>query len=214
MMKHKIWPLTLGFIGLVTVSAAAFSATESERTLSSSYMVNSDTEIHLDATVGTVELSVTDEDVVKIELRVESDDNGWFTSGGDLDNVLIKGERTGTRLNISATPDDDMSQHWKISVPRSQLLEVDLGVGQIEGEVPFNDLKVDLGVGDVSLNLANGEYSSVNASVGVGDTRLKNFENIQQDRMIVTSESSFRGNGSVKVQVEVGVGDVTLSRKD
>ena len=202
MMKHKIWPLTLGFIGLVTVSTAAFSA-ESERTLTSSYIVSSDTEIHLDATVGTVELSVTEGDTVGIELRVESDDDGWFVSGG---------ERDGNRLEISATPDDDMSQHWIVSVPRSRLLEIDLGVGQIEGDVPFNDLKVDLGVGDVSLNLAKGDYKQVEASVGVGDTSLKNFGNTQEDRMIVTSESSYQGNGSVRVKVEVGVGDVTLKQ--
>lgn len=211
MMKHKIWPLTLGFIGLVTVSTAAFSA-DSERTLTSSYIVSSDTEIHLDATVGTVELNVTDGDTVGIELRVESDDDGWFVSGGELDKVIIKGERDGNRLEISATPDDDMSQHWIVSVPRSRLLEIDLGVGQIEGDVPFNDLKVDLGVGDVSLNLANGDYKQVEASVGVGDTSLKNFGNTQEDRMIVTSESRYQGNGSVRVQVEVGVGDVTLEQ--
>jgi|TARA_R100000935_G_C2820578_1_gene159575 hypothetical protein len=211
MMKHKIWPLTLGFIGLVTVSTAAFSA-ESERTLTSSYIVSSDTEIHLDATVGTVELSVTEGDTVGIELRVESDDDGWFVSGGELDKVIIKGERDGNRLEISATPDDDMSQHWIVSVPRSRLLEIDLGVGQIEGDVPFNDLKVDLGVGDVSLNLAKGDYKQVEASVGVGDTSLKNFGNTQEDRMIVTSESSYQGNGSVRVKVEVGVGDVTLKQ--
>ncbi len=210
-MKHKIWPLTLGFIGLVTVSTAAFSA-ESERTLTSSYIVSSDTEIHLDATVGTVELSVTEGDTVGIELRVESDDDGWFVSGGELDKVIIKGERDGNRLEISATPDDDMSQHWIVSVPRSRLLEIDLGVGQIEGDVPFNDLKVDLGVGDVSLNLAKGDYKQVEASVGVGDTSLKNFGNTQEDRMIVTSESSYQGNGSVRVKVEVGVGDVTLKQ--
>ena len=211
MMKHKIWPLTLGFIGLVTVSTAAFSA-ESERTLTSSYIVSSDTEIHLDATVGTVELSVTEGDTVGIELRVESDDDGWFVSGGELDKVIIKGERDGNRLEISATPDDDMSQHWIVSVPRSRMLEIDLGVGQIEGDVPFNDLKVDLGVGDVSLNLAKGDYKQVEASVGVGDTSLKNFGNTQEDRMIVTSESSYQGNGSVRVKVEVGVGDVTLKQ--
>ncbi|PWW41405.1 hypothetical protein DFO83_10185 [Idiomarina loihiensis] len=211
MMKHKIWPLTLGFIGLVTVSTAAFSA-ESERTLTSSYIVSSDTEIHLDATVGTVELSVTEGDTVGIELRVESDDDGWLVSGGELDKVIIKGERDGNRLEISATPDDDMSQHWIVSVPRSRLLEIDLGVGQIEGDVPFNDLKVDLGVGDVSLNLAKGDYKQVEASVGVGDTSLKNFGNTQEDRMIVTSESSYQGNGSVRVKVEVGVGDVTLKQ--
>lgn len=214
MMKHKIWPLTLGFIGLVTVSTAAFSATENERTLNNSYMVSSDTEIHLDATVGTVELSVTDGDAVEVELRVESDDNSWFSSGGELEKVLIKGERDGNRLEISATPNDDMSQHWIVSVPKTRWLSVNLGVGEIEGELPFTDVDVDLGVGDISLNLANGEYKRVEASVGVGDTSLRNFENTQESRMIVTSESSYRGNGAVSVQVEVGVGDVTLSKNN
>ena len=213
MMKHKIWPLTLGFIGLVTVSSAAFSA-EKERTLNSSYMVSSDSEIHIDATVGTVELSVSDTDAVEIELRVESDNDGWFANGGDLEKVLIKGERNDNQLKISATPDDDMSQHWKISVPKTQRLEVDLGVGEISGNVPFNDLNIDLGVGDISLNLAKGDYGRVEAAVGVGDTSLQNFGNTQENRMIVTSESSYRGNGSVTVQVEVGVGDVTLSKNN
>tara|TARA_R100001509_G_C4876857_1_gene218801 strand:+ start:662 stop:1339 length:678 start_codon:yes stop_codon:yes gene_type:complete len=214
MMKHKIWPLTLGFIGLVTLSTAAFSANDRERTLTDSYIVSSDTEIRLDATVGTVELRVTEGEAVEIELRVESDDDGWFASGGDLSEVLIKGERSGNQLEISATPHDDMSQHWKVSVPRSRLLEVNLGVGEISGDLPFNNVKVDLGVGDVSLNLANGEYGLVEASVGVGDTSLRNFGNTQENRMLVTSESSYRGNGSTDVQVEVGVGDVTLTRNN
>jgi hypothetical protein len=214
MMKHKIWPLTLGFIGLITLSTAAFSANDRERTLTDSYIVSSDTEIRLDATVGTVELRVTEGEEVEIELRVESDDDGWFASGGDLSEVLIKGERSGNQLEISATPDDDMSQHWKVSVPRSRLLEVNLGVGEISGDLPFNNVKVDLGVGDVSLNLANGEYGLVEASVGVGDTSLRNFGKTQENRMLVTSESSYRGNGSTDVQVEVGVGDVTLTRSN
>jgi len=214
MMKHKIWPLTLGFIGLITLSTAAFSANDRERTLTDSYIVSSDTEIRLDATVGTVELRVTEGEAVEIELRVESDDDGWFASGGDLSEVLIKGERSGNQLEISATPDDDMSQHWKVSVPRSRLLEVNLGVGEISGDLPFNNVKVDLGVGDVSLNLANGEYGLVEASVGVGDTSLRNFGKTQENRMLVTSESSYRGNGSTDVQVEVGVGDVTLTRSN
>jgi hypothetical protein len=193
MMKHKIWPLTLGFIGLITLSTAAFSANDRERTLTDSYIVSSDTEIRLDATVGTVELRVTDGEAVEIELRVESDDDGWFASGGDLSEVLIKGERSGNQLEISATPDDDMSQHWKVSVPRSRLLEVNLGVGEISGDLPFNNVKVDL---------------------GVGDTSLRNFGNTQENRMLVTSESSYRGNGSTDVQVEVGVGDVTLTRSN
>lgn len=213
-MKHKIWPLTLGFIGLITLSTAAFSANDRERTLTDSYIVSSDTEIRLDATVGTVELRVTEGEAVEIELRVESDDDGWFASGGDLSEVLIKGERSGNQLEISATPDDDMSQHWKVSVPRSRLLEVNLGVGEISGDLPFNNVKVDLGVGDVSLNLANGEYGLVEASVGVGDTSLRNFGKTQENRMLVTSESSYRGNGSTDVQVEVGVGDVTLTRSN
>lgn len=62
------------------------------------------------------------------------------------------------------------------------------------------------------MNLAKGDYKQVEASVGVGDTSLKNFGNTQEDRMIVTSESSYQGNGSVRVKVEVGVGDVTLKQ--
>ncbi|MDV6315419.1 hypothetical protein [Idiomarina sp. HP20-50] len=214
MMKHKIWPLTLGFIGLVTLSTAAFAATDSERTLTGSYIVSSDTEIHLDATVGTVDISVTDGEVVEVELLVESDEDGWFASGGDIGKVLIKDERNGNRLTLSATPNEDMSQHWKISVPKTQSLSINLGVGEIKGELPLTDVDVDLGVGDVSLNLANGKYQSVEASVGVGDTKLRNFGNTQENRMVVTSESSYQGNGSVSVQVEVGVGDVTLSKNN
>lgn len=214
MMKHKIWPLTLGFIGLVTVSTAAFAANDNERMLTGSYIVSDDTEIHLDATVGTVDISVTDGDAVEVELLVESDEDGWFANGGDLGKVLIKDEREGNNLTLSATPNEDMSQHWKISVPKTQMLSINLGVGEVKGELPLTDVDVDLGVGDVSLNLASGEYRLVEASVGVGDTKLRNFGNTQENRMVVTSESSFRGNGSASIRVEVGVGDVTLSKNN
>lgn len=214
MMKHKIWPLTLGFIGLVTVSTAAFAGNDNERMLTGSYIVSDDTEIHLDATVGTVDISVTDGDAVEVELLVESDEDGWFASGGDLGKVLIKDEREGNNLTLSATPNEDMSQHWKISVPKTQMLSINLGVGEVKGELPLTDVDVDLGVGDVSLNLASGEYRLVEASVGVGDTKLRNFGNTQENRMVVTSESSFRGNGSASIRVEVGVGDVTLSKNN
>ena len=61
MMKHKIWPLTLAFIGLVTLSTAAFAK---EKELTESYIVDLETEIHLEATVGTVELMPSDNDAV------------------------------------------------------------------------------------------------------------------------------------------------------
>ena len=68
------------------------------------------------------------------------------------------------------------------------------------------------GVGDLDLDLAAGDYKEVTASVGVGDTRLDNFDDSNNERMMVTSESTYEGTGSVRVDVEVGVGDVRLSK--
>ncbi|KTG23960.1 hypothetical protein AWR38_08055 [Idiomarina sp. WRN-38] len=209
MMKHKIWPLTLAFIGLVTLSTAAFAK---EKELTESYIVDSKTEIHVEATVGTVELMPSDNDAVEIELRVESDGDSWFTSGGDIDAVLIKGERKGNKLVVSATPADDMVQHWVIRVPKINHLDLELGVGEISGVLPFINSDIELGVGDLDLDLAAGDYKEVTASVGVGDTRLDNFDNSNNERMMVTSESTYEGTGSVRVDVEVGVGDVRLSK--
>ncbi|ASG66050.1 MULTISPECIES: hypothetical protein [Idiomarina] len=211
MMKHKIWPLTLAFIGLVTLSTAAFAK---EKELSESYIVDSETELHIDATVGTVEIEPSDNEAVEIELRVESDGDSWFTSGGDIDAVLIKSERKGNKLMVSATPADDMVQHWVVRVPNVKQLDLELGVGEISGLLPFVNSDIELGVGDIDLDLSAGDYKEVKASVGVGDTRLDNFANSNEERMVVTSESSYEGAGSVTVEVEVGVGDVRLSKLD
>lgn len=211
MMKHKIWPLTLVFIGLVTASTAAFAK---EKRLSGSYIVDSETELHIDATVGTVELALSDSQVVEVELRVESDSDSWFTNGGDINDVLIKNDRKGNTLEISATPADDMTQHWVIKIPNIKYLNLDLGVGEISGQLPLVSGEIELGVGDIDLDLAAGNYKSINASVGVGDTRLENFANSSEERMIVTSESAYEGSGSIVVDAEVGVGDIHLTQLD
>ena len=41
---------------------------------------------------------------------------------------------------------------------------------------------------------------------------MDNFDNSNNERMMVTSESTYEGTGSVRVDVEVGVGDVRLSK--
>jgi hypothetical protein len=212
MMKNKIWPLTLTFIGLVTVSTAAFSADDGERTLTGSYMVSADTEITLNATVGTVEVSSSNGKTIDVELRLESDNDSWFSNSDELENVLIKNERDGNQLRLSAYPDDDMTQHWIISVPQANAIHINLGVGEIKGTLPFMNVALDLGVGDVSLQLADGHYGEVSASAGVGDTRLSHFGDTDNQRMIVTSESHYRGEGKVAVSAEVGVGDIALSK--
>lgn len=212
MMKNKIWPLTLTFIGLVTVSTAAFSASDDERTLTGSYMVSGNTDITLDASVGTVEVSVSKGKTIDVELRLESDNDSWFSSNDELEHVLIKNERDGNQLRLSAYPDEDMTQHWVISVPQANAIHINLGVGEIKGALPFMNVELDLGVGDVSLRLADGQYGDVSASVGVGDTRLSHFGETDNQRMIVTSESHYRGEGKVTVNADVGVGDIALTK--
>ena len=201
-------------IGVYWFSDFKYSSLCEKKELSESYIVDSETELHIDATVGTVEIEPSDNEAVEIELRVESDGDSWFTSGGDIDAVLIKSERKGNKLMVSATPADDMVQHWVVRVPNVKQLDLELGVGEISGLLPFVNSDIELGVGDIDLDLSAGDYKEVKASVGVGDTRLDNFDNSNEERMVVTSESSYEGAGSVTVEVEVGVGDVRLSKLD
>ena len=84
-------------------------------------------------------------------------------------------------------------------------------MGEVEGVFGATALNVDLGVGNVDVELPLASTGAVKLSAGVGDTRLTGGGDTTVDRAFVSHELRGHGDGDFDAHIEVGVGDVEVS---
>lgn len=210
MFKQKVWPIAIGLVGLVTLSSAACA--KDEVTHEHQFSVSSVTELSIDNAVGEIEFVRGDGDQLLVEITIIETDDGFFYGGGDIYSVELVSDRSGDDLNLSIEPDEDVQVNWRITLPQVASLEVDMGVGEIHGEIYTTDSRFDLGVGELDLTLYGDDIARISADAGIGETSIKGFANGESSttRAIVSSESDARGQGSYRVSADVGVGEASF----
>ena len=97
----------------------------------------------------------------------------------------------------------------KITINSSTLnnLDMDAGVGEVEIEANITgDSEINCGVGEVNITLlGNKDDYSIRTEKGIGSIKINN-ENQESN--------SVYGNGSNKIELEGGVGSISVSFKD
>ena len=211
MFKQKVWPIALGLIGLVTLSSAACA--KDEVVSEHQFNVSEATEISIDNAVGEIEFIRGDTDQLVIELTVKETDDGFFYGGGDIYAVNLVSDWSGDELRLSIEPDEDVQAHWRITMPKVAELTVDMGVGEISGDIFTTDSSFDLGVGEINLNVHGEDIARISIDAGIGDSKITGFSQGKNEttRAMVSSESDARGNGQYRLTADVGVGEARIN---
>ena len=148
----------------------------------------------------------------------------WLNAGGGrdcealLEAVKIVSRESNGRLRLKVErPDqrgkDQLDLDVFVRVPQGAPVELDLGVGKAEIYGIDQDLKVEVGVGDVELELSERQVSDIKLDVGVGSARLWGGSRGEERRKKGFLGSTVRwgnGPGRADVNVHVGVGEISM----
>ncbi|MBD56538.1 hypothetical protein E5N72_00605 [Pseudoalteromonas sp. MEBiC 03607] len=206
-MKKLLYVAAIG-LALTTTYAMA----KDSRELNHNFAVSGASQLEIDFPVGSLEVENYDGSEVVVTVRIEpKNDKGWFGSEVDLSDIELSHSQSAGSLNLKLD-NDDIQQSWYVKMPKSMAIDVELGVGDIEINDASNSVDIELGVGAVRIDSALYDYKRIELDTGVGDTKIRGLKNdANTSRKVVSSHSSYRGNGQYAIDVEVGVGDIKVN---
>lgn len=198
---------TVTGLTLLTASAAAFAG--NDKVLTKEIAVDNISQLVLDAHVGTVKLSASDDNQIHIYVKV-SEKDGWSLFKGNPEDAKLKIDNNGQRITVSLN-DDEYGEEWRIEIPQLEQVDADLGVGEMTIKGISANLSVDVGVGEVSIYSVAQDFASAKAEAGVGAASVhSDAGSVSQNRSMVSEEVSWVGHGKYAINVEVGVGDASI----
>ncbi|MBE1301695.1 MAG: hypothetical protein GJ680_17545 [Alteromonadaceae bacterium] len=177
--------------------------------LDDKFDVEKDSIIHIDVPVGSVEIETHDSDQVVIDIVVKEKNDGWF-GGDDIEDAELEKDISGKKVRLEVDVDESQ-QEWRVKLPKSANIRVELGVGQVELENVERDVMVDVGVGEVDVELTDDNYRKISLESGVGGADLSGFKQVDRERAMVSESLYWRGEGEYLIDIEVGVGDIDVN---
>ncbi|WP_416308500.1 hypothetical protein [Neptunicella sp. SCSIO 80796] len=179
-------------------------------TIKDKFDVVEDSQIEIHVPVGEFELTTHDGHYIELSVKVEEQDNSWFSSA-DLDDVELTKQVSHSRIFLEID-EEDTKQTWQISVPADANINLDMGVGEAKLKQLSRDVKAELGVGELSIEVSSDNYKSINLESGVGEASLRGFKQSESSRALISEEAYWQGSGKYMIDAQVGVGEVSVSR--
>lgn len=169
-------------------------------------------QLHLQVGVGQIKLNTANTDKIQLRVDVTGEKRWWFFSHKVGDIELVK-QHDGSSLSLSIDK-DNTKQNWQLTIPQSLAARIDLGVGQVFAEEPNADTFIDVGVGQISVNLDTTLYQKILLTAGVGNVQLKNApKETKSERHLVGGTLELEGEGQAIFEASVGVGDISLTHQ-
>lgn len=167
--------------------------------------------VEIEASIAEMDIEFYQGDVIELEIEIESSDHWLAWRRGNVDDVELNVRATENRIYLGIT-DKKVEQHWRVKMPAKLAIAIDVGVGDIQLEDFSNNLQMDVGVGEVRVDIADTDYAMIRASAGVGDTAIKGFpgQQVDNERSFISSDSYHYGDGDLEIEIDVGVGDVQV----
>jgi hypothetical protein len=226
--------LVIAFMLMVASGVTAEAA--SERTLTENFPGKNVERVHIDVGVGGVVVESHDSDRIEITVLLTARRGGIFSSMSeaerDVEEAELSSEMVGTRLYLdvdSGAGDERYEEQWTVGLPGRLQVELEVGLGDVtasglervlEAEVGVGDVTVDdaagdliieVGVGDVDISGQADRFGDVTASGGVGDAKIKVHGERISSEGFVGHSAAWVGDGSGRIEVEVGVGEAVIS---
>jgi len=201
---------------LLTLSPTALQASE-VREISQKFEVAEGQKLRIDIPVGEVEIEAGDRAQVEAELTVRC---RWNLADcrHAVEQLELVERSTSRRVTIelSGLPrwhGTTLDIEGIILVPKNTPLEVKMGVAKLDITGVEKDLRIDVGVGKVRVWMPEAQIGRALLDVGVGEVELLGAPGQASGRrsFLVGSEIHWDdGPGQARVDIEVGVGEITL----
>lgn len=207
--KKLVWPMAVLMVAGSTLASLGVAAAEREKVITAEYDVTSDVRFSVESGVGSIEFVRGDSDVISVRIVATADDDSVWKDG-DVEATELSARQDGDSLVLEVEQQDNVELRWTIHMPRVKTLSTDLGVGEVSGEIWTTDASIDVGVGAIEMTLFGNDYDRITAAAGIGETSIRNA-NATTERAFIASESEARGNGSARIDGDVGVGEVSFT---
>jgi hypothetical protein len=166
--------------------------------------------------IGELEVKGIDGDEVRFHLKIkceEGDDSKYRRAAEDIE-LDVNRRSEGIEIGLDHWPkfrNKGMSLEGYLEVPRQLVFEADLGVGEIDIFGMEDDIKIDIGVGEVSIEMDESAVRSVSLDAGIGDATLRVGGRRVKGSGFIGHGLDWRdGQGRAHLEVDCGVGSVEV----
>jgi len=171
--------------------------------------------IHVHFPVGDLTFEATDDSEIRAQLSVRCRHGGRSCAERSRQLKLVTQVTGRTRqINLEGMPkfgSHGLEATLVIAVPKSLAVDAEMGVGDCRVDGLARDVRVELGVGDVSVLVKESDVKSVRLTVWIGDATLHHGGNAQAVSGLLGRKVHWTdGTGSSNVSVELGVGDIDV----
>lgn len=206
---------TLFGISILACGINAMAA-EDEAIRHYTYSLDGIEEVQIDGSIGTMEIHHSQSNELKVELELEGTRRMWVLGKHDVSDIELMDTVHGDRLSLSLKDHDTehVKVHWRVELPSVERTRINMGVGAIEGEFGDTELTLDLGVGEGDITLMRSLAGRVESSAGVGSAQLRGASDQVNHRAMVSESVYGYGEGSRKMELSVGVGEMKVTLSD
>jgi hypothetical protein len=205
---------TLAF-ALALLCAFPAAARETVRTFSKELPTAGIQLVDLDFSVGEVAVEAWDGGALQIDVQLQcKHDRGSCRAAAQRVRLVYSTE--GNKLHIEMKDWPKISGHSleariEIKMPRSLALDADLGVGEMRLAGLTNNVRANLGVGELTLTLPESAVGSVRADTGVGEANLTAGGHHYESAGLFSKELHWdKGTGTAKIWADCGVGEINV----
>ena len=166
--------------------------------------------IHVRMTVGDVHIKRGDSTKIRLQYTVKS------RRESNVKDATVDFDVHGNEANIEfhAPSNSNTEFDVELEVPGTTNLDVHEKVGELTVDNIEGDKDLNLGVGDIRVNLGRTGYRVVNASTGIGDVSgtVSGDERGEVSGWLGKT-LKYHGEGKYELRAHVGVGDIHLEGK-
>jgi DUF4097 and DUF4098 domain-containing protein YvlB len=192
-------------VALLACNIAGFAETKIPCGQTLSHPLQSRAVLMIDSRPAGLQIVGTDQEGIRVSCTAGSDE-----TAGDV--VLhFSPTENGGKLSIesAAFEHNNNGIQVKIEVPRRTNLSVRMFAGQVTVEEVKGDKDIEVGAGQITISsIHDGDYRSVNASVGVGEVQARAFGSDKGG--FFRSFSTKNSSGDYRLQAHVTTGQIEL----
>jgi hypothetical protein len=174
--------------------------------------VQSAERVVIDFSVGELEIVAIDGQEIHLTVEARCKRNRNCDELSDEVRVITKTSADEVEIEVDGNDwHKDYHLRGRIEVPRSLAVEVSMKVGELEIEGVEQDLDVDLGVGEVDIELPESAVRSVDLRVSIGDASLRPRSGGSSVRGWLGKQVEWQdGKGRSRVDIDLSVGDAKV----
>jgi hypothetical protein len=211
-LKTGVLPMKKSLVAFALCSALATGTALADdvKTLRKTVEVEKGQKISFNVPVGSLKVETCDCNEVTVKVKVEPSDGSWnIFSSGNVEDAELSVRQRGNGISFEVD-EDDTKQKWRVTMPASSALNIDVGVGQVDVNDFNNSLRAEVGVGQITVDVEGENFDDIKVESGVGDASIRGFSGVDKARAMVSSSAHYRGDGDYSIDVEVGVGEASV----